>query len=178
MQMWHMREETFRAALGCLTDAIHVELLAEWFGGGVRASGDGQAFNLGGPGEAGGQVNAHYGRDPIVKIYTTITDRFAPLHQRAIAGTAGEAAHPLDGLLGHDSNIDICALYVDGGGVSDIISGPCTCSASHSSRALRACPIAGLTHLSPGLATVGSRRCSASGSLAGPQVHARAWLEA
>lgn len=121
MQTWHMREDTSRAALGCLTDAIHAEPVAAWFGSGVRASGDGQAFNLGGPGEAGGQVNAHYGRDPIVKIYTTITDRYAPLHQTVIAGTAGEAVHTLDGLLGHNSGVDIGALHVDGGGVSDII---------------------------------------------------------
>ena len=121
MQTWHMREDTFRAALGNLTDAIHAEPVAAWFGNGVRASGDGQAFNLGGPGEAGGQVNAHYGRDPIVKIYTTITDRYAPLHQTVIAGTAGEAVHTLDGLLGHNSGVDIGALHVDGGGVSDII---------------------------------------------------------
>lgn len=79
MQTWHMREETFRAALACLTDAIHAEPLAAWFGPGHRASADGQAYYLGGPGEAGGTVNAHYGRDPMVKIYTTITDRYAPL---------------------------------------------------------------------------------------------------
>lgn len=121
MQTWHMREETFRAALGCLTDAIHAEPLSAWFGEGVRASADGQAFYLGGPGEAGGKVNAHYGRDPIVKIYTTITDRYAPLHQTVIAGTAGEAVHALDGILGHDSGVDVAALHVDGGGVSDIV---------------------------------------------------------
>ena len=121
MQTWHMREETFRAALACLTDAIHAEPIAAWFGQGHRASADGQAFYLGGPGEAGGAVNAHYGRDPVVKIYTTITDRYAPLHQTVIAGTAGEAIHALDGLLGHDSNADLTALHVDGGGVSDIV---------------------------------------------------------
>ncbi len=121
MQTWHMREETFRAALGCLTDAIHAEPLSAWFGEGWRASADGQAFYLGGPGEAGGTVNAHYGRDPIVKIYTTITDRYAPLHQTVIAGTAGEAIHALDGILGHESGVDLSALHVDGGGVSDII---------------------------------------------------------
>ncbi len=43
----------------------------------------GRAYGLGGPGEAIGQVNAHYGRDPIVKIYTTITDRYAPLQIRS-----------------------------------------------------------------------------------------------
>jgi TnpA family transposase len=121
MQTWHMREETFRAALACLTDAIHAEPMSAWFGEGGRASADGQAFYLGGPGEAGGKVNAHYGRDPIVKIYTTITDRYAPLHQTVIAGTAGEAIHALDGILGHDSEVDVSALHVDGGGVSDIV---------------------------------------------------------
>jgi TnpA family transposase len=121
MQSWHMREDTFRAALGTLTDAIHAEPIAQWFGEGWRASADGQHFYLGGPGESGGTINAHYGRDPIVKIYTTITDRYAPLHQAVIAGTAGEAIHALDGILGHESSLEIGALHVDGGGVSDIV---------------------------------------------------------
>ncbi|WP_260691867.1 transposase [Rhizobium leguminosarum] len=121
MQTWHMREDTYRAALASMTDAIHAEPLSVWFGEGWRASADGQAYYLGGPGEAGGAINGHYGRDPIVKIYTTITDRYAPLHQKVIAGTAGEAIHALDGILGHESNVDIGALHVDGGGVSDIV---------------------------------------------------------
>ena len=121
MQTWHMRDETFHAALAALTDAIHAEPIAAWFGDGWRASADGQHFYLGGPGESGGTVNAHYGRDPIVKIYTTITDRYAPLHQTVIAGTAGEAIHALDGILGHGSNVELGALHVDGGGASDIV---------------------------------------------------------
>ncbi|MGI4744823.1 MAG: Tn3 family transposase [Janthinobacterium lividum] len=58
MQTWHMREEAFRTALACLTDAIHAEPIAAWFGQGHRASADGQAFYLGGPGEVGGTINA------------------------------------------------------------------------------------------------------------------------
>lgn len=121
MQTWHMREETFRVALGCLTEAIHAEPVAAWFGDGWRASADGQHYHLGGPGTARGAVNAHYGREPIVKIYTTITDRYAPLHQTVVAGTAGEAVHALDGILGHESGVDVATLHVDGGGVSDIV---------------------------------------------------------
>ena len=60
MLTWHLREETFRSALACLTDAIHAEPLAAWFGEGWRANADGQAYHLGGPGEAGGSINAHY----------------------------------------------------------------------------------------------------------------------
>src|SRR3546814_17764958 len=45
---WHMREETFRAALACLTDAIHAQPIAPWFGPGPPASQASQAFSLGG----------------------------------------------------------------------------------------------------------------------------------
>jgi hypothetical protein len=44
MLTWHMREDTFPAALGCLTDAIHAEPLSAWFGEGWRASADGQGL--------------------------------------------------------------------------------------------------------------------------------------
>jgi len=112
MQTWHTREDTFRAALATQTDAIHAEPVAAWFGEGWRASANGQHYYLGGPGESGGAVNAHYGRDPIIKIYTTITDRYAPLHQTVIAGTAGEAIHALDGILGHQSGVDVSMAAV------------------------------------------------------------------
>lgn len=75
LQTWHMREETFRATLGCLTDAIHAEPKASWFGDGWRALADGQAYYLGGAGEAGGLVDPHYARDPIIKIYTTTSTK-------------------------------------------------------------------------------------------------------
>ena len=38
---------------------------------------------------------------------------------KVITGTSGEAIHVLDGLVSHDSAIDILAHHTDGGGVSD-----------------------------------------------------------
>ncbi len=113
-----MREETFRAALGSLTDAILAKPLSGWFGKEWRASADGQAFALGGPGEGSGLVNAHYGRDPVIKIYTTVTGRDASAHQTVMAG---EAIHALDGIYDHASSADLSTLHVDGGGVSDMV---------------------------------------------------------
>jgi TnpA family transposase len=121
MQTWHMREDTFRAALACLTNAIHAEPMSAWFGDTRRASADGQAFHLGGPGEAGGLVNAHYSGDPIVKIYTTISGQYSPLHERLTAGTDAESLYSLDGVYGHESDAALAALHVDGGGVSDMV---------------------------------------------------------
>lgn len=59
MQTWHMREETFRAAFGCLPDAIRAEPMSARFGDDWLASAVGPAFALGGQGGADGRVNAH-----------------------------------------------------------------------------------------------------------------------
>ena len=119
ISIWHMREDTYRAALARIIEAQHREPAAAWFGTGQVSSSDGQHFYLDGEGETSGKVNAHYGRDPIVKLYTHISDRYAPFHVKVITGTAGEAIHVLDGLVSHDSAIDILAHHTDGGGVSD-----------------------------------------------------------
>jgi TnpA family transposase len=60
-----------------------------------------------------------YGRDPIIKLYTHISDRYAPFHVKVITGTSGEAIHVLDGLVNHNSAIDILAHHTDAGGLSD-----------------------------------------------------------
>lgn len=119
ISIWHMREETYRAALARIIEALHGEPAAAWFGSGQVSSSDGQHFHLGGEGETGGRVNARYARDPIIKLYTHISDRYAPFHVKVITGTSGEAIHVLDGLVNHDSAIDILAHHTDGGGVSD-----------------------------------------------------------
>ena len=59
---WHLREETYSAALACLID-MHRELpLAKLWGDGVTSSSDGQFFRAGGRGEASADINAKYGR--------------------------------------------------------------------------------------------------------------------
>jgi TnpA family transposase len=99
ISIWHMREETYRGALARVVEALHREPAAAWFGTGQVSSSDGQHFYLGGEGETGGTVNARYGRDPIIKLYTHISDRYAPFHVKVITGTSGEAIHVLDGLV-------------------------------------------------------------------------------
>ncbi len=119
ISIWHMRDDTYRAALARVVETLHREPAAAWFGTGQVSSSDGQHFYLGGEGEIGGAVNAHYGRDPIIKLYTHITDRYAPFHVKVITGTSGEAIHVLDGIVNHDSAIDILAHHTDAGGISD-----------------------------------------------------------
>ena len=116
---WHIRDETYAAALWRLVDHQQREPLAAIFGSGFASSSDGQFFRAGGFGRAAGRINAHYGDDPGSKFYTHLSDRFAPFHTKVIAATASEALHVLDGLLYHQSAVTVRRHHTDGGGDAD-----------------------------------------------------------
>ena len=46
-----------------------------------------------------------------MKFYTHVSDRYAPFYTKVIAANASEAAHVLDGLMHHESSIDIREHY-------------------------------------------------------------------
>jgi Tn3 transposase DDE domain/Domain of unknown function (DUF4158) len=49
---WHLRDETYQAALACLVDEIHAQPFTALWGDGETSSSDGQFFRAGGRGEA------------------------------------------------------------------------------------------------------------------------------
>ncbi|MGJ0513422.1 Tn3 family transposase [Methylocystis sp.] len=108
---WHIRDDTYQAALACLTEAIYVQPFIRIRGDGGTSSSDGQFFKAGGHGEARADYNAKYGSEPGIKFYTHVSDRYAPFHTKVIAANASEAAHILDGLLHHECSLDIREHY-------------------------------------------------------------------
>jgi TnpA family transposase len=122
---WHVRDETYQAALACLVDAIHAQPFTKVWGEGDASSSDGQFFRAGGHGEARADYNAKYGSEPGVKFYTHVSDRYAPFYSKIIAANASEAAHVLDGLMHHESLIDIREHYTDTAGAIDHVFGLC-----------------------------------------------------
>ena len=104
---WHVRDETYLSALAAIVDCHTAHPLAAVWGPGDMSSSDGQFFCAGGQGEARADRNARYGTEPGVLFYTHVTDRFTPFHTKVIAANAGEAAHVLDGLLDHESDLVI-----------------------------------------------------------------------
>ena len=122
---WHIREETYALALQRLVNRQQREPFAAMFGGGVASSSDGQFFQAGGPGSDAGRFNAHYGKKPGFKVYTHISDRYAPFYTKLIAATASEALHVLDALLYHQSDVSVLRHHTDGGGDSDHVFALC-----------------------------------------------------
>ncbi len=122
---WHIRDETYAQALAQLVNAHHQHPFAAWFGSGTTSTSDGQYFKVGGPGMAAGEVNAHYGSDPTVALYTHLSDQYGPFQVKVLSATAGEAPHVLDGLLHHHSDLRIHEHHTDTGGVSDHVFALC-----------------------------------------------------
>lgn len=120
-----IREETYEAVLATLTDNIHAQPMGRLWGDGDTSSSDGQFSRAGSHGEGRADVNARYGRDPGVKFYTHMSDRYAPFHTKVIVASVSEAAYVLDGLLQHESSLSIREHYTDTAGGVDYVFGLC-----------------------------------------------------
>lgn len=119
LQAWHIRDETYSAALAELVNALSRHPLAYFWGDGTTSSSDGQRFRAGGKAEARGKVNPKYGSEPGVQFYTHISDQYAPFHTKVISVGVRDATFVLDGLLYHESDLQIEEHYTDTSGFTD-----------------------------------------------------------
>jgi TnpA family transposase len=123
LQAWHIRDETYSAALSELINAQLRQPFAAYWGDGATSSSDGQNFKAGGRGQYAGQVNLKYGQEPGVQFYTHISDQYAPFHTKVINTTVRDATYVLDGLLYHESDLRIEEHYTDTAGFTDHVFG-------------------------------------------------------
>ena len=93
---WYLRSETYADALTRIIDAHHALPFASVWGSASRTSSDGQFFASG---RNAGEINAKYGPDPGLKIYSFLSERYSSFHSNVIGATAGEAPFVLDGLV-------------------------------------------------------------------------------
>lgn len=119
LQAWHIRDETYSAALAELVNVQAQQTLSAWWGDGTTSSSDGQRFQTGGHSQASGQVNLKYGQTPGKIIYTHISDQYAPFHVQLVNATIRDATYVLDGLLYHESDLRIEEHYTDTAGFTD-----------------------------------------------------------
>lgn len=116
---WYLREDTYRKALAEVINFQHAVPFAAHWGAGTTSSSDGQRFPMGGRREARGAVNARYGQEPGISFYGHLSDQYGPYHMQPISVLVREAPYALDGLLYHESELQIREHYTDTGGYTD-----------------------------------------------------------
>ena len=109
---WYVRDETHTKALAEVINYHHHPFAAYW-GDGTTSSSDVQRFKVGGRSEATSQVNLHYGIEPGVAFYTHISDQYGPYRVKVISSAVRDAPHMIDGLLYHETNLQIHEHYTD-----------------------------------------------------------------
>ncbi|CDZ86639.1 transposase [Citrobacter koseri] len=112
IQAWYIHDETYSAALAELVNAQKSRPLAALWGDGSISSSDGQNFRVGSHGRYAGQVNLKYGQEPGVQFYTHISDQYSPFYTKVISRVR-DSTHVLDGLLYHESDLEITEHYTD-----------------------------------------------------------------
>jgi TnpA family transposase len=119
LQAWHIRDETYSAALAELVNAQSRHPFAEHWGDGTTSSSDGQRFRAGSKAESTGHINPKYGSEPGRLFYTHISDQYAPFHTRVVNVGVRDSTYVLDGLLYHESDLRIEEHYTDTAGFTD-----------------------------------------------------------
>jgi TnpA family transposase len=122
---WYVRDDCYTKALAEIVNYHHrLPFSANW-GDGTTSSSDGQRFPVGGPRSNTAQINAKYSPEPGLVFYTHISDQLDPYRTKVITGTPHEAPHMIDGLLYHETDLDIHEHYADTGGYTDQVFSTC-----------------------------------------------------
>jgi TnpA family transposase len=119
LQAWHIRDETYSAALAELVNTQLRHPFAAHWGEGTTSSSDGQNFRTGNKAESTGHINPKYGSSPGRTFYTHISDQYAPFHTKVVNVGVRDSTYVLDGLLYHESDLRIEEHYTDTAGFTD-----------------------------------------------------------
>jgi TnpA family transposase len=123
LRAWHIRDETYGAALAQLVNAQFRQPFAEHWGNGTTSSSDGQNFRVGSKAQSTGHVNPKYGSEPGRTFYTHISDQYAPFSTKVVNVGIRDSTYVLDGLLYHESDLRIEEHYTDTAGFTDHVFG-------------------------------------------------------
>lgn len=120
-QSWYLSEENYRAALAKIIDVHHSQSFSRHWGDGLSSSSDGQFFRSGRRRSGAGDINAKYGPEPGLRVYTHLSDMHGSFHTKVLSATASEAPYVLDGLVGRGGG----EHYTDTGGATDHVFALC-----------------------------------------------------
>ncbi len=110
---WYIPDESYSKGLANVIN-FHTEVpfFAYW-GDGKTSSTDGERFKAAGPHSFNEEIDTKYGNDRSVTFYTHISEQYTPFHTKLINGTITDATHVLDGLLYHESDLQIEEYFTD-----------------------------------------------------------------
>ncbi|MEM1044225.1 MAG: Tn3 family transposase [Bacteroidota bacterium] len=115
---WHLHDDALRAALAAVVNGIAGLDTARVWGEGKTSSSDGQRFLF--PRKTLRRTYSHRMSDYALEFYTFIADNYAPYFSTPIESAERDSGYVLDGLLYHESDLEIDEHYTDTHGYTEV----------------------------------------------------------
>lgn len=122
VSQWRMYEDAMNKAQAVLVNSHHKLQLSSYWGDGTTSSSDGMRMQLG-VSSLHADANPHYGTGKGATIYRFTSDQFSSYYTKIIHTNSRDAIHVLDGLLHHETDLNIEEHYTDTAGYTDQIFG-------------------------------------------------------
>ncbi|HFS4921649.1 TPA: Tn3 family transposase [Enterococcus faecium] len=122
VSQWRMYEDSMNKAQAILVNFHHKLQLPFYWGDGTTSSSDGMRMQLG-VSSLHADANPHYGTGKGATIYRFTSDQFSSYYTKIIHTNSRDAIHVLDGLLHHETDLNIEEHYTDTAGYTDQIFG-------------------------------------------------------
>ncbi|WP_096203138.1 Tn3 family transposase [Bacillus sp. FJAT-45350] len=122
VSQWRMYEDAMNKAQAVLVNFHHKLQLSSYWGDGTTSSSDGMRMQLG-VSSLHADSNPHYGTGKGATIYRFTSDQFSSYYTKIIHTNSRDAIHVLDGLLHHETDLNIEEHYTDTAGYTDQIFG-------------------------------------------------------
>lgn len=118
VSQWRMHEDAIVKAQSVLVNFHNKLNLSSSWGDGTTSSSDGMRMKVG-VSSLHADSNPHYGTGKGTTIYRFTSDQFSSYYTKIIHTNSRDATHVLDGLLNHETELNIEEHYTDTAGYTD-----------------------------------------------------------
>ena len=119
---WRLHDDALSKSQATLVNFQHNLALSQYWGDGSTSSSDGMRVQVG-VSSLHADANPHYGTGKGATIYRFTSDQFSSFYTKIINTNARDAVHVIDGLLHHESELNIEEHYTDTAGYTDQVFG-------------------------------------------------------
>ncbi|WP_458413360.1 Tn3 family transposase [Schinkia sp. CFF1] len=119
---WRLYDDALNRAQATLVNFQHKLALSSYWGDGSTSSSDGMRVQVG-VSSLHAESNPHYGTGKGATIYRFTSDQFSTFYTKVINTNARDAVHVIDGLLHHETELNIEEHYTDTAGYTDQVFG-------------------------------------------------------
>ncbi len=119
---WRLYDDAMKKAQSTLVNYHHKLFLSAFWGDGSTSSSDGMRVQVG-VSSLHADTNPHYGTGKGTTMYRFVSDQFSTFYTKVINTNARDAVHVIDGLLYHETDLNIEEHYTDTAGYTDQVFG-------------------------------------------------------